>query len=254
MADSPSSAKVSFLTIGRQPPVRVLLHGFGSNAGTFQRLIPHLRWKGSLVLVDLPGHGRSSRPGAGPAPDRMAQAIAERLGTLGLERFELIGHSLGGLVATRIAGMIPVQVTKLSLISCAGVGPDLNMDFFRAFAEARSSEDLAALLALAYARAPQDLPKVGRTVLTWLEQPGIRSYVREIVNSAETFAADFAVPLAKGIPIKALWGAQDRIAPVKNALSLPDTVPLTIMNEAGHVPHIEAPAAVARWLLEEPTL
>ncbi len=241
-------SRLSLVRIGRRPPCRVLLHGFGANSGTFHRLLPHLDRAGSLLLVDLPAHGKSSPLAAAPEPEEMAKAICQRLRALDVERFDLIGHSLGGLVATKMAVISPKNVSRLHLLSCAGVGPDLNMAFFRAFIAATAPSDLACHLALAYAIRPDDLLKGARVVMDWLCRPGVRPYVSRIVDNARSFKADIDGVLALGIPVAALWGAQDRISPVANAKTLPAKVSLTILRSAGHVPHIEAPREVASWI------
>jgi pyruvate dehydrogenase E2 component (dihydrolipoamide acetyltransferase) len=249
VADEVREAGVAVTRIGRDAPVRVLLHGFGSNSGTFQNLLPFLRGKGSLVLVDLPGHGRSGVPDYDPSPDKMAVAVAEALSPLHLDSFQLVGHSLGAMVATHVAAALAPQVSRLSLIACAGVGPELNLSFFRAFLSATAAEDLLPQLAAAYGTPPQDLSKIGRGIFAWLEKPGVRAWLGKVVESAPSFSAAIAPAIAKGIPVSALWGARDIITPVGNARSLPPEVSLDILDDAGHVPHLEAPAEVARWIL-----
>ena len=234
--------------IGRGAPFRVLLHGIGSNSGSFQSLLPFLHGKGSLVLIDLPGHGRSGVPTYEPSPDKMALPIVDVLRTLKLNAFQLVGHSLGGIVATHVAVALAPQVTGLSLIACAGVGPELNLSFFRAFLSATSVEDLLPYIAAAYARPPKDLSKVGRAIFAWLERPGVRASFGRVIASASSYPANVAAAVANGIPVSALWGAKDAITPVGNARSLPGSL-ADILDDAGHVPHIEAAAEVARWIL-----
>jgi pyruvate dehydrogenase E2 component (dihydrolipoamide acetyltransferase) len=247
-AEEQARPRIAVKRIGRQPPFRVFLHGFGANAGTFQGLLAALHGTGAAILLDLPGHGGSTVPDRYLAPEEMAHALAEVLLELELGPLHFVGHSLGGLVATHIAAMHPNRVQRLSLISCAGVGPDLNLPFFEAFVSARSIADLMPALSIAYARPPQDLAKVARTLFSWLEKPGVRPYLDAIVHAAPGFRAPIERAFEAGVDVHAIWGARDGISPIANASSLPRGLQPTVLAEVGHLPHIEAPAEVARWL------
>lgn len=103
-------------------PVRVLaLHGWLDNAATFDALAPLLP-DCEIVAIDLPGHGRSGHRAAGAwyhfidyGTDVVAAADA-----LGWEKFVLLGHSLGGAIASVLAGAIPERIAELWLIEALG--------------------------------------------------------------------------------------------------------------------------------------
>lgn len=90
----------------------VALHGWGDNAGSFERLASALRGVPVLAL-DLPGHGLSSRVPRGVAPaDRgLLLATLRRVQrALGLTTVSLVGHSLGDAVALLYAATFPTEV------------------------------------------------------------------------------------------------------------------------------------------------
>lgn len=102
-------------------PPALLLHGWLDNAGSLAplaRLLPGRR----LWAPDLPGHGRSGHRPAGTfyhfvdyVSDVMGLA-----GALGLQRFDLIGHSMGGAIATLVAAACPERIGRLVLIEALG--------------------------------------------------------------------------------------------------------------------------------------
>ena len=98
------------------------LHGWLDNAASFEQLAPLIP-RARLIALDLPGHGRSQHRPAGVwyhyvdyVSDVLAAADA-----LGLERFTLLGHSLGAAVASVVAAARPARVEALWLIE--GLGP-----------------------------------------------------------------------------------------------------------------------------------
>ncbi len=98
----------------------VLLHGASGNIGDMRLgLGERLARSRRVVLVDRPGHGWSDRPGgkADASPARQAALIAQALDRIGLARFVLVGHSLGGAVATAFALAYPERVAGLVLLA-----------------------------------------------------------------------------------------------------------------------------------------
>ncbi|RRJ84940.1 alpha/beta fold hydrolase [Aestuariirhabdus litorea] len=104
-----------------KPPL-FALHGWLDNAASFHFLAPLL--EGYRVLaVDLAGHGRSGHRAEGVAYniwDNVADLVAIA-NVLGLERFSLLGHSMGGIICTLLAGSFPDRIERLMLID--GIWP-----------------------------------------------------------------------------------------------------------------------------------
>ena len=73
-----------------------------------------------MVAVDVPGFGESAAAGAGFELDAVADRI---VAALGLDAFDLVGHSLGGAIAVAIAARHPEAVRRLVLVSPAGLAP-----------------------------------------------------------------------------------------------------------------------------------
>ncbi len=98
------------------------LHGWLDNAASFDALAPLLPGV-RLVALDLPGHGHSDCRPPGVhyhfvdfIPDVVAAADA-----LGWDRFALLGHSLGGGIASFVAAALPERIARLAMIE--GLGP-----------------------------------------------------------------------------------------------------------------------------------
>lgn len=95
------------------PPL-VLLHGLGEGAADWAGVAPALADHWRVYAPDLRGHGRSDWPG-GYSVELMSVDVLCFLDALELDRVDLIGHSMGGLVAYLLAGDHPERVARLIL-------------------------------------------------------------------------------------------------------------------------------------------
>lgn len=103
-------------------PTVLALHGWLDNCASFAPLAAALA-EFRLVALDFPGHGWSDPLAAGPAYHFVdyVSFVSEALDVLKLERVILLGHSMGGGVASLFAGAFPERVEKLALLE--GLGP-----------------------------------------------------------------------------------------------------------------------------------
>lgn len=117
---------VHVLELGRGRLPLVLLHGLGSSAADFVPLMGMLQDDFRLLALDRPGCGLSDPLAQSGHPrqawNRSLELVAEELG---LGRFQLMGHSLGGLAAGGYAIAHPEQVDRLVLLSPLGLGERL---------------------------------------------------------------------------------------------------------------------------------
>jgi pimeloyl-ACP methyl ester carboxylesterase len=114
--------ELAALRAGRPGAPRLLaLHGWLDNAASFLPMLPFLS-EFEVVALDLPGHGGSEH--RAPGYDYMLvdwiHDVLDALDGLGWERASLLGHSMGGAIATMIAVSAPERVERLALIEALG--------------------------------------------------------------------------------------------------------------------------------------
>lgn len=107
---------------GRGEPV-VFVHSLAGTTEHWAAQLEYLRPIWRAIALDLRGHGQSEAPRDGDyALAAVAGDVAAVADALGLERFALVGHSMGGGVALTYAGAHPQRVTRLLLVDPIGDG------------------------------------------------------------------------------------------------------------------------------------
>lgn len=117
-----AGVRTHFIKKGDGPETVVLIHGFGGSTYSWRKNIDYLAERFTVVAVDIRGFGYTSRdPAAEYSPRGYATHISSFMDILGIRRPILVGHSMGGEVAMRIALQRPEDVAGLVLINSAGL-------------------------------------------------------------------------------------------------------------------------------------
>jgi pyruvate dehydrogenase E2 component (dihydrolipoamide acetyltransferase) len=242
-----------YLRHGEGPEAVVLVHGFGGDLTTWLFNAEALAGSGrSVYAVDLPGHGGSTKDvGAGTVPE-LAGTLAAALHTLGLGRVHLVGHSLGAVVAATLAADEPARVASLTLIAPAGLGDEIDAEFIEGFVAAESRRELKPVLERLFADPAVVTRQFAEEVARTKRVDGVAEALGTIAASAfpdGRQAVDVRAQLAGlGIPVLAIWGAEDRIVPPAHAANLPPSARVETIAGAGHMPQMEAAGDVNRLL------
>jgi pimeloyl-ACP methyl ester carboxylesterase len=121
---SPAGADI-FVRFGGQGPVVLLLHGYAENSDSWAPLAANLVKDHTVVVPDLRGIGRSSKPAAGYDKKTQAVDIREVVTALGYDRTFVVAHDIGNMVAYAYAASYPDKVERLVVMDAPipGIGP-----------------------------------------------------------------------------------------------------------------------------------
>ena len=194
----------------------VLIHGFGADLNGWRPMVGRLPETIGALAVDLPGHGASPLTEE-PTLTRLVAAVAATLAEEGVASAHLVGHSLGGAVATALAAEPSFRALSLALIAPAGLGPEINAAFLAGFLRARSVASLTPWMRLLTA----DPDALGAALVkSTLRQRDSGDLVAAQTRIAEAVFPDGAQAIevrpwlaALTIPAKIILGAEDRIIP-----------------------------------------
>ena len=120
----PDGITLGYVQLGdpRGVPV-VLIHGYTDSDLDWAPLVPYLSKDFRLVIVDLRGHGESSKPECCYTRLDFAYDVKLLLDALGIARADIVGHSLGSIVAQTFAEFWPQRTRRVVLISSTGGPP-----------------------------------------------------------------------------------------------------------------------------------
>lgn len=262
-----NGAEIYYESRGDGPPL-LLIEGLGYGLWMWRGQSPALEGRFRLLLVDNRGVGKST-PLAGPysiaefARDVLAVLDAERV-----DRANLLGASMGGLIAQSVAAIAPERVRSLVLACTMPGGPESKPMPAETFAEVtrqvpgESEPDRLrrTMLTAMSAEFPREHPEVVDAILA--------DRIASPTNAAQwMFQAASAVSFdASGtdahleVPVLITTGTEDRVVPWTNSLLLYRLIPrasLVLFRGRNHLHLIERPTefneAVVRFLADPPS-
>jgi len=240
--------RLSYLRMGDGNPPLVLVHGFGGDLNNWLFNQPALAAGRATYALDLPGHGRSGKDVGSGDIAALARTLTAFLDVLGLEQVHLVGHSLGGAIALDLAVRQPERVASLTLISPAALGGEINTDYIEGFIAAGRRKEMRAVLGLLFADPALVSRDMVEEVLKYKRLDGVAAALAAIAGAAfpgGRQSRDLKSCLGDlRMPAQVIWGRQDRILPVAQGDGLPANVPLHVLDDAGHMAHMEAATQV----------
>ncbi len=124
MVHSPAGADI-FVRWGGTGPVVVLIHGYAETSDSWAPLATELEKNYTVIVPDLRGIGRSSRPAGGYDKKTQAADIRAVITTLGFDRTFVVSHDIGIMVAYAYASLYPDKVERLVVMDAPlpGIAP-----------------------------------------------------------------------------------------------------------------------------------
>ena len=225
-----------------------LIHGLFADADSYTLVARRLAKSGLRVLaIDLPGHGGSNANAT--SLDQLVDTTTTALRALAVGPVRLVGHSLGAMIAAKLAAQGEIELEHLLLLASAGLGKEIDAGFINSMIAADTIADLEREIAKldGGALSPTYLAELLSRIQS--RRPMLRDLAASINDSGgqrHSIATDLERVKA---PITAIFGLKDRIIPWQHATQLPAKAAVHFVKNAGHMPHWTAPNLVAELLM-----
>jgi len=255
----PNGESLAYIDTGdRSGPAVVLIHGYTDNARDWVPMLPYLSKRYRLILVDIRGHGQSSKPECCYSRLDFAYDIKLLLDALGVRKADIVGHSLGSIIAQTFAEYWPERTAQVVLISSTGgTPPDRpkkppQFDFAAEIRKLKEPIDADSPFMIAWWDSPtpvdpdfirrQRKDAAGIPLRVWLA-------VLDQALPANNAFADLQATLPRlKAPTLLIWGSKDPIMEEDVRQSLRNALPnakVKIFDGLGHNPFWEDPRGVA---------
>lgn len=262
------SIQARYWKAGEAEKTIILLHGVAGAIEMWQKNIHALSKQYTVYAVDLVGFGRTDKPQVAYTLSFQADFVHSFMNTIGLEKADLVGLSLGGGIALDFSLRFPHMLDRLVLVDSIGLGREIHTLLRKPTLpiigerltrpdRQRTQELLETcfydknkvtgeMVDFYYQLSSQ--PGAQHAFLTTLRGLGSISGLRDMVLGT----------LSRGLkrldaPTLIVWGREDEILPVEQAHSAHKRLPesqLQIVNQCGHLPPMEQPEIFNHMVLD----
>jgi pimeloyl-ACP methyl ester carboxylesterase len=251
--------------VGGEGPPLVIVHGLGGAAVNFTLLAPLLAERRRVLVPDLPGHGLSQPFDRVEGLTSYAEHVAAVAELEGMLPAAVIGYSMGGVIALRLAVARPEEVTALVLVSAAGiVSTTRRAQIWLAVTGALRPARMFSRLRGTIARRPRlrwapfglwgavDPPALPpEAVIGFLEGPSQHTDVGTAgwALLEDDPRGDLDKVLCRTLLV---WGARDRLVPLADGFEYARRLraPIRTLPAAGHLVVGEQPEECAEIILD----
>jgi pyruvate dehydrogenase E2 component (dihydrolipoyllysine-residue acetyltransferase) len=251
---------------GEREPV-VLVHGLGGQWQNWLENIPRLAQERRVLALDLPGFGLTPEPADGKISiSGYGRCVDSFCDKLGLAQVALVGNSMGGYVAAETAIQFPERVSRLTLVSAAGISSADTLQApiltFGRIATAIATNTAARHRGLAarpitrhmslalVARHPR-LLKADLAYEGFYKGAGKGGF-DDALRACLDYDFRDRLPEVK-VPTLIVWGEKDSIIPVRDADEFERLIEdsrKVVMKDTGHIPMAERPNVFNDLLLD----
>lgn len=249
-------------------PVVLLIHGIAGSSHTWEPLIDLLAEDYRVIAPDLPGHGASDQPAGDYSLGAYAAGLRDLLAILDVPSATLVGHSLGGGIAMQLAYQHPECCERMVLVDSGGLGSEVS--WLLRLMTLPGAELVAPVIFPGFLREWGDAvgrvagscglrsPRIGeawRSYASLTDGEARRAFVKTVHGvigaGGQAVSAVDRLYLLENVPTLIIWGDRDGIIPIAHGRAAHEAVPTSrfeVIEGAGHFPHAEEPARVAKAL------
>ena len=226
--------RIHYYEGGEGPPL-VFVHGLGAESLNWVPAMLDMRHQFHVYAIDLLGHGDSQKPDIAYSIEQQSEMLRQFLATQNIKSADVVGVSMGGWVALKLAIEHPEVVNRLVVADAAGLRfqTDITVKNFLP----ATPEELTAFMAML---TPRLYPTPYPVRRDFLRQVAEHAWItRRIFDSFLTYqdALDGKLETIKA-PVLVIWGKQEKLIPLSVGEEMKEELPnasLLLCSDSGHL-------------------
>jgi pimeloyl-ACP methyl ester carboxylesterase len=247
--------KVHYCVKGKGRAI-VLLHGFLGSMQIWENLIPSLSKRYKVVMIDLPGHGKTENFGYVHKMDLMAEAVKAVLNELQLRRYVLIGHSMGGYVTMAFAEKYMDNLRGVVLFHSTAVADseEKKSDRDKAIKVAKRNKEKYLKESVKKLFLPANIkkqPKLLDMASNIAHTTSVQGIVAAIEGMKQRRNTEVVLQFCN-CPVMFIAGLHDLLLPLEihqHQFKLPAAHQLLLLEHSAHMGFYEEPEAIIKGML-----
>lgn len=218
-------ARIHYMSYGKGNEALVLIHGWTQNIDSWRDSDVELAKRNRVILIDLPGHGKSDKPQVAYSMDYFARAVDAVLQDAKVKRAVLVGHSMGTPIARQFYRKYPKKTLAIVIVDGA----------LRPFGDKAMMDQMLAGL-----RAPTYQNTIDQ-MMAGMSGSGLATEARERINTSSKATPQYVLVSAmEGMVDASIWGNDKINVPVLALMAKNPFFPPNLEQSYGElVPRLE---------------
>ena len=245
-----SGLNINYWDEGNGSETILLIHGFTGNVEEWYFQFSHFKINFRIIALDLRGHGKSEIKDYDLKISDISNDIKTFLEKKGISKVNLIGHSMGGMIALDFAINYPDKVNKLILISTTPIGTqrafsESQIAFFKSTPVDQVINMMSKMASIPLEKQKPERRDFYKKLQDWSRKRRGKGITNDTLVAYLTLTSGFdVVKDLKNIkvPTLLLCGDKDKLVRDQNSKILNEKIPnskLIIFSECGHAPQSE---------------
>ena len=265
---SVENLEFSYAELGQKSkPCLIIIHGFSDSKEGFLSLANYLAQDFYVIIPDLPGFGKSSKPNLKYSLELYSNWLDLFLTKLGIFDFHALGNSMGGAILLEYNYLFPSKINSIVLSCSAGlILEEIKGSFYDEYQSGKNlfliqeEHDFEYFISKIFYKKEILPPPVKSFVFEKYKQNGswysklMSDILEPFLNTESKYFLDLQKHKLESVncPTLILWGEYDGVFPKEIAYEFQKAIShseLKIIEEVGHLPHMEKPQEVYKSLL-----
>ena len=246
--------KIRYLKTGNSKNTLVLVHGLGASAERWSQTIPYLSNDYRLIIPDLIGFGYSDKPLVDYTTDFFSDFLGNFLDSMGIDKPNIIGSSLGGQVVAEYASK-QTNIEKLILSSPSGIMKQSTpaLDAYIMAALYPNEANAKNAFEMMEGSGGEIDEKIIEGFVERMKLPNAKmAFMSTILGLKNSEIITNRLKTIKS-PTLIIWGSKDPVIPIQHADGFVSAIKdcrFYRMDECGHTPYVQKPKLFSEIVLD----